>query len=98
MSFNVAPTRSSTAKTAKGKFTVKATSQTLVNANEDRVGIYVDNPSSKEVWLCLGTEAAVKEEGLWLKKEVGSKYIQGYSGAITCITSEGEGSIVFAEI
>lgn len=85
------------AKTPQGRLTVKATSQTLVNANGNRIGIYIFNPSAKEVWLCLGTEAAEKEKGIWLKKEAGQIFLQGYTGAVTCITSEGEGVVSFVE-
>ncbi|MGH2941082.1 MAG: hypothetical protein ACRDPE_23530 [Solirubrobacterales bacterium] len=99
MSFNNAPTRSSLAKNGAGKLTVKATSQVLVLDNPDRVGIYVDNPSTSEVWLALG-ETATASAGIWLKKEVGSKFITGYSGPISCITTTGESNvpIAFAEI
>lgn len=86
-----------TAKAGKGKKTVKAESQVLVEENNHRIEIYVCNPSSKEVWLAFG-ETAVKEEGLWLKKEGGSVVIPGWLGSITCVTTEGEGSITFAEI
>lgn len=87
----------SNAKTSKGKLTVKGTTQVLCLENEARIGVYVSNPSGKEVWLALG-ESATKEEGIWLKKEVGSVFIQGYTGPISCITTAEEGSIVFAEI
>lgn len=85
------------ARTSKGKLTAKSTNQTLVTANEARIGLYVFNPSSKEVWLALG-ETAAKEEGIWLKKEVGSVYIPDYTGIVACITTEGEGAITFAEV
>ncbi|HEU5115586.1 MAG TPA: hypothetical protein VFT74_02815 [Isosphaeraceae bacterium] len=88
---------SAEAKTPKGKFTVKATNQTLVTANEGRVSLYVFNPSAKEVWLAFG-ETAVAKEGIWLKKEVGSVYIPDYKGIVACITTEGEGEISFVEV
>ncbi len=99
MSFNIAPTRSTEAKRPAGKLTAKATSQVLVLDNPNRVGLYVDNPSTSEVWLALG-ETAEAGAGLWLKKEVGSKFITGYSGPISIITTSGESNVAipFAEI
>lgn len=85
------------AKTPKGKKTVKATTGILSETNENRQGIYICNPSTKEVWLAFG-ETAVKEEGLWLKKEGGSTFIDSsWGGPIACITTEGEGSVSFIE-
>jgi hypothetical protein len=83
----------------KGKFKVKATSETLVKAWDNRKALYVSNPSTKEVWLALGPTAA-KEEGIWLKKENGSGLVKitDYTGIVTCITTEGEGEIVFVEV
>jgi len=89
--------KAETATTPKGKVTAKATSETLVAANPARVELYVCNPSSKEVWLSLGTPA-VKEEGIWLKKEGGAVVIPGYLGIVTLITSEGEGTVTFSEV
>jgi hypothetical protein len=88
---------SSIAKTPKGKKTVKAESQTLVAANDARLTLTVQNPSDKEVWLAKGPTAG-KEEGVWLKKEGGSIVIDDYTGIVSCITSEGEGSICFSEV
>lgn len=87
----------SEARTPKGKKLVKATSQVLLEANPSRDQIVICNPSAKEVWLALG-ETAAKEEGLWLKKESGSIVILGWGGPIACITSEGEGTITYAEV
>lgn len=87
-----------TAHTPKGKFTAKATSQVLSKAWGARSALYVSNPSAKEVWLALG-ETAVKEEGIWLKKETATPVvITGYTGPVSCITTAEEGSITFAEI
>jgi hypothetical protein len=84
--------------TSKGKVTAKATSGTLAKAYSGRQAIFVCNPSAKEVWLALG-ETAAKEEGIWLKKEGGTAVIEGgYTGIVTCITSEGEGTITYAEV
>lgn len=88
---------STEAAVSKGKKTVKAESQTLVASNRARIALIVCNPSSKEVWLALGA-TAVKEEGIWLKKEGGSTVIDFYTGAISCITTEGEGSITYSEV
>lgn len=89
---------SNVAKAPKGKLTAKSTeSQALVLANEARIGLYVFNPSAKEVWLALGT-TAVAEEGIWLKKESGQVFIQGYKGQVSVITTAEEGSVTFAEI
>lgn len=85
------------AHASKGKVTAKATSGTLVAAWPNRVALYVYNPSSKEVWLALGATAA-KEEGIWLKKEGGSAVIEGYTGIVTLVTTEGEGTVTFAEV
>lgn len=87
----------SEANAPKGKKTAKAESQTLVAANGQRVELYVANPSAKEVWLALGATAA-KEEGIYLKKEGGAVIITGYTGVVSVITTEGEGSISFAEV
>lgn len=89
--------KAETATTPKGKVTAKATSETLTAANPARVELYVCNPSSKEVWLCLGTPA-VKEEGIWLKKEGGQCVISGYLGIVTLITTEGEGTVTFTDV
>jgi hypothetical protein len=90
-------TKSDTAQTAAGSITAKATTQVLAAANPTREELYVCNPSSKEVWLALA-ETAVKEKGIWLKKEGGSAVITGYIGAVGLITSEGEGLVTFAEV
>ena len=83
----------------KGKVTAKATSGTLAKAYSGRQALFVCNPSAKEVWLALGSEAT-KEEGIWLKKESGTLVIDGglYTGIVTCITTEGEGTITFSEV
>lgn len=88
---------SSEATNAKGLKEAKATTQVLLPENGNRVGVYVSNPSAKEVWIALGP-TAVKEEGIWLKKETGPIFIQGYNGVISFITTEGEGKVTFAEI
>lgn len=85
------------ATASKGKKTAKAESQTLVAANDARVALVVCNPSSKEVWLSLGS-SATKEEGIWLKKEGGSVVIDYYTGPVSCVTSEGEGVITYSEV
>lgn len=90
------------ARTPKGKVTAKATSGTLVAENRNRKALYVCNPSAKEVWLALGA-TAVKEEGIWLKKESGLIVIpgagsEGYTGEVALITTEGEGTVTFTEI
>lgn len=86
------------ARSGKGKVTAKATTGTLVKENPSRQALYVCNPSSKEVWLALG-ETAAKEEGLWVKKETSLVFpIVGYSGPVSLITSEGEGTVTFIEL
>lgn len=81
-----------------GKVTAKATTGALVAANINRSALYVSNPSSKEIWLNLG-ESAKKEEGIWLKKETSLPFaIAGYSGPVSLITSEGEGTVTFLEV
>ncbi|HET7455385.1 MAG TPA: hypothetical protein VFJ76_07690 [Solirubrobacterales bacterium] len=97
MAFGPLKEGSSEAKTSKGKKVVKAESQTLVGANENRVSLSVFNPSSKEVWLACGS-TATKEEGIWLKKESGSIVINDYGGPVSCVTTEGEGTITFVEV
>lgn len=89
--------RRADANKSKGKVTAKATSGTLAAANPYRVALYVSNPSSKEVWLALGA-TATKEEGIWLKKESGSTTLLNYTGIVTCVTTEGEGTITYAEV
>lgn len=85
------------AKTGGSKLTAKATSQTLILANEARIEFGVFNPSSKEVWLTFG-ETAEKEKGVWLKKEVGAYVNTSYNGIVTVITTEGEGTVTFYEV
>lgn len=92
----IQPGTTDTARASKGKLTAKATTQTLVEAHADRVALYVCNPSAKEVWLALGATAVAKE-GIWLKKESGSVVIEGYTGVVSCITTEGEGEISYSE-
>ena len=86
-----------TAKKSKGAVTAKAESATLVAANDDRVALYVSNPSAKEVWLALGA-TATKSEGIWLKKEAGSVVIEGYGGIVSVVTTEGEGTVTYSEL
>lgn len=88
---------SSEATNAKGVKEAKATTQELLPENKNRIAVFLSNPSSKEVWIALGP-TAVKEEGIWLKKETGPIFIQGYNGAISFITTEGEGKVTFSEI
>lgn len=90
-------TRRTQAKTSKGKKMAKASSQVLIEANSERQEFVVCNPSAKEVWLALGGTAAAKE-GIWLKKESGAYVNNTYTGAVSCITTEGEGEISFAEV
>lgn len=90
-------TKSDTALTAAGSITAKVTTQEISVVNQARTEIYICNPSSKEVWIALGP-TAVKEKGIWLKKEGGSAVITGYLGAISLITSEGEGLVTYAEV
>ena len=88
---------SSEATNAKGKKTVKATTEELLPENKNRIGVWISNPSGKEVWLAFGPTAA-KEEGIWIKKETGPIFLYGYNGPISCITTAEEGSITFCEI
>lgn len=86
------------AKHSKGKVTAKATSGTLVAANPSRRALYVSNQSAKEVWLALG-ETATKEEGIWVKKETSLAYpITQYTGIVSLVTTEGEGTVAYAEV
>lgn len=88
----------SSATKERGKVTAKATSGTLVSEFSGRQALFVSNPSSKEVWLALGPEAK-KEEGIWLKKETTLTIpITGYTGPISLITSEGEGTVTFVDL
>src|SRR5690348_11930457 len=86
-----------TAKGSKGKKTAKASSETLLEENPSRVEFTVANPSSKTVWLNLSAAAAVKEEGIWLPPNA-SYTNNSYTGKVTCITTEGEGSITYVEV
>ena len=86
------------AKGSKGKVTAKSTSGKLVGENGNRQALYVSNPSAKEVWLALGSEAK-KEEGIWLKKESSLVYpLIGYTGEVTLVTTEGEGTVTYVEV
>jgi hypothetical protein len=89
--------QSDTATTGAGNVTAKATSETLAAANPNRAVLTVSNPSAKEVWLGLGT-TAVKEKGIWLKKEGGSIVIDWWLGSVTVVTTEGEGTVTFTEV
>lgn len=97
MAFDVAPTRSTVAKTPKSKVTAKTESKTLAPANRQRVGLYVTNNGAKKVWLAFG-EPAVAEEGPMLREEGGATVIDNYAGIVTCITKEGESLVTFAEV
>jgi hypothetical protein len=89
--------RRESAKTPAGKVSAKESSETLAKAFPDRKALYVCNPSTKEVWLALGA-TAVKEEGIWLKKEGGAAVIEDYTGIVTLITTSGEGAVTFTEV
>jgi hypothetical protein len=89
--------RRESAKTPKGKITAKAESQVLAKVYADRFALYVCNPSTKSVWLALG-ETAAKEEGIFLAKETGTTVIEGYTGVVSVVTTEGEGVVTFSEI
>lgn len=82
---------------SKGKVTAKEASGTLAKAWPNRLALYVCNPSTKEVWLALGPEAA-KEEGIWLRKEGGSAVIESYSGVVSLCTTAGEGTVTYSEV
>lgn len=90
--------QSDTAKAAKGKLKCKAESQKLVGKNESRVALNVSNIGTADVWLCLGEEAAVAEEGPYVKKEGGSQLIDYYNGEIRAISKEGEPTLTYAEV
>lgn len=94
---NYAIRQSDTATTGAGQKTAKATTEELAAANPNRVALIVCNPSAKEVWLGLGT-SAVKEKGIYLKKEGGSVIIDFWLGAVHVITTEGEGVVSFTEV
>lgn len=87
----------SEASNAKGKKAVTAVSAELLPANGNRVGVWISNPSAKEVWLAFGP-TATKEEGIWIKKETGPVFLTGYNGVISCVTTAEEGSITFVEV
>jgi len=89
---------SDTAKTPKGKLKCKTESQKLVAANPGRVALVVSNIGTTDVWLVLGAEAAVAEEGPYLKKEGGSQIIDYYTGEIRAISKESEPTLTYAEI
>ena len=89
--------QSDTAAAGAGQKTAKSESATLVAANPNRVALTVQNPSAKEVWLGLG-ETAVKEKGIWLKKEGGAIVIDWWLGSVTCVTTESEGVITYTEV
>lgn len=88
---------SSEATTAKGKKEVTAASAELLPANGNRIGVWISNPSGKEVWLAFGA-TATKEEGIWIKKETGPIFLYGYNGVISCVTTAEAGSITFVEV
>lgn len=89
--------RKGSAKASKGKLKAKSESQVVVKEFAGRSAFWAQNPSAKEIWLALG-ETAVKEEGIWLKKETATPVvIEGYTGPISCITTAEEGEFVFAE-
>jgi len=97
MAFDTSPTRASTAHTSKGALTAKAESKTLVAAYTDRIRLFVANPGEKDVWLALG-ETAKAKEGIFLAAKTGKEVIEGYSGIVAAITTEGESLVTFAEL
>jgi hypothetical protein len=89
--------KSDTAKTPKAKATAEATSQTLLEVNGDRVEFTVANPGGQDVWVALGPEA-VKEEGVWLKKEAGVYTNTTYTGIVSFCTTESTSLVTFVEV
>lgn len=85
-----------TARKGKGKFTAKTESKELVKENADRICLVITNSGAKDAWLAAG-EAAVAEEGPYLKAAGGAIQIDYYSGPIFSITKEGESNLTFWE-
>jgi hypothetical protein len=86
-----------TARVSKGKLTAKTESKELGKANNDRIALLVTNGGAKDAWLALG-EAAVAEEGIYLKKEGGAWENVVYTGPIFAITKEGETNLSYSEV
>jgi hypothetical protein len=97
MAFGPLKVGSDKATKGKGSLKAKNTSQKLVDANPNRVGLYVYNTGSSPVYLALG-EAAAAEEGIFLPKESGDEKITNFSGAVYAITKEGESLLTYVEI
>lgn len=87
----------SVARVPKGKFKAEASSKELVKENLDRIALIVTNPTTKNIFLSLGT-AAASGEGIFLKKEGGAWENTVYTGAVFVITEEGEANICYAEV
>jgi len=86
-----------TALTPKGAVTAKAESQVLAKANGKRAALYVTNCGAKDVFLAFGDTAKAKE-GVKLEAETGATVIEGYAGAVSVITEEGESLVTYAEV
>ena len=97
MAFSQPSGSSDTARTDKGKLTIKTESKELAKANGDRLALIISNEGAKDVWLALGTTAVAKE-GIFLKSGGEPWVLQGYSGAVSVIAGEGESNICFVEI
>lgn len=96
-----APTRAAEASVPQGAVTAETEALELVEADDNRIGLYVTNNGAKAVWLCLCSplvEEAVAGEGPMLVKEGGSVYISDYSGVVQVITAEGESVVSFSAV
>jgi hypothetical protein len=98
MALSTPPTRSSLAKTGKGKVEATTASATLVAANEERGEVVISNNGAKDVWLAFGP-TAVAEEGVRLPTGSLPPFVcRSYSGQITVIAKEGTSVVSFAEV
>jgi hypothetical protein len=86
-----------TARVPKGKFKAEGTSKELIKENADRIALIITNPTTKNVFLSLGT-AAASGEGIFLKKEGGAWENTVYLGSVFVISEEGEANICYAEV
>lgn len=86
-----------TARVAKGKLEAETASKELGKANNDRIAILITNGGANDAWLSLG-EAAVAEEGIYLKKEGGAWENVVYTGPIFAITKTGKTNLSYAEV
>ncbi len=98
MAFDTSPTRASTAHKPMGAFEAEDTSKELLGEYGERLRLFVYNTGEKDVWLALGGEKAEVKKGIPLPAKTGKEVIEGFGGAIHCITTEGKSLLTYSEL